>query len=110
MSEKGQVTRAERLELAVRAQVAALRANQAEERKALLRRLIRAADAPQETVLAASAAEREGAAAADAAADALQALHAAWTSEQGGSSVLEWVGVSDAVYERAVQEALKVNG
>ena len=139
MTEIGLLTQEARLALAVRAQVASIRADQAAERAALLRKqmapfdeaagrferlyghepdlqdaadaarmlplLTGTADVSQETVLAAVeaggvASERAGVAAA-----AMQALRAARTAEQG-DTVLEWIGVDGATYERALQEAL----
>jgi len=50
-----------------------------------------------------AASERAG-----VAATAMQALRAARTAEQG-DTVLEWIGVDGATYERALQEALTVD-
>jgi hypothetical protein len=135
------MTTDERLTLAIRAQVAAIRADQAGDRAALLERraaaLLRAweqfealfgrrpslddstdraalgrilrtsgaGDVPWTVVREAAAALREVGRLRQQAGDAMRALHDAWRGRED-DTLLSWVGVDEATFERAVRVAL----
>ena len=95
----------ERLALAVRAEIASSRANQANERATAIGQQDRAAWGPEDYARAVLA-YREASDLAAQAAAMHDALMEAWEHDGAAGTVIEWVGCSTQAYERAVAEAL----
>ena len=95
----------ERLALAVQAEVAAGRANQALKRATALDQQDRAGWGPEDYARAVQA-HREAADLADQAANADAVLMGTWARDGAGGTVIEWIGCAAQAYQRAVAEAL----